>query len=173
MGFRAAGTDLSDDRLNALFDRFIAHYRAHIADESRPFPGCVEALDAMLAAGAILAVCTNKRTDLSVQLLETLRIANRFSAIVGPDQGAQKPDPRHLLRTIEQAGGDPRRAVMVGDAKTDADAARGAKVPLVLVSFGYTETPASELDPDILIDSFVPLPGACSRLLSGPLPVGS
>jgi phosphoglycolate phosphatase len=54
---------------------------------------------------------------------------------------------------------------MVGDAATDAGAARAAKVPLVLVSFGYTETPASELAPDALIDHFDQLPEACLRLL--------
>jgi phosphoglycolate phosphatase len=55
---------------------------------------------------------------------------------------------------------------MVGDAITDAGAARAAGVPLVLVSFGYTETPAAELAPDVLIDHFHELPAACVHLLA-------
>jgi phosphoglycolate phosphatase len=165
-GFDAAGAYLTDANLTRLFDRFIDHYRAHIADESRPFPGCVSALEDLKSAGAKLAVCTNKRTDLSMELIGALGLTDRFDAIVGPDlAGAQKPDPRHLRAAVERAGGDIRYAVMVGDASTDADAARAAGTPLVLVSFGYTETPVRDLAPDILIDHFSELPGACVTLL--------
>ncbi len=164
-GFAAAGAPLDEARLSALFQRFITHYLAHIADESRPFPGAVEALDRMAEAGALLAVCTNKRTDLSVALLNALGLAGRFSAIVGADAApAAKPDPRHLIATIEAAGGRTDRAIMVGDSVSDAKAARGAATPLILVSFGYTDVPASELGADILIDHFDALPGACTRL---------
>ena len=62
-------------------------------------------------------------------------------------------------------GGSNDRAIMVGDAATDAGAARAAGVGLILVSFGYTETPAAELGPDILIDRFDELPDACARIL--------
>ncbi|HEY3697385.1 phosphoglycolate phosphatase [Phenylobacterium sp.] len=165
-GFTAAGAPPAQDRLPLLFDRFIARYRAHIADQSRPFPGVVAALDALKAAGARLAVCTNKRTDLSRALLDALGLTGRFDAIVGPDLArAAKPDPLHLTATVALAGGDVRRTVMVGDAATDAGAARAAGAGLVLVSFGYTEIPAAELAPDILIHHFDELPGACQRLL--------
>jgi phosphoglycolate phosphatase len=166
-GFAAAGAPLGDDRLSSLFDRFIAHYLAHIADESRPFPGVVPALDMLAGAGARLAVCTNKRTDLSVALLETLGLADRFAAIIGADAApAAKPDPRHLTTTIERAGGQAGHAIMVGDSVSDAGAARAASVPLILVSFGYTDIPARDLEPDILIDHFDDLAGACARLLA-------
>jgi len=165
-GFEASGVPLEEPRLSALFDRFIDHYRTHIADLSRPFPGVVQALDDLAAAGARLAVCTNKRTDLSVALLETLGLADRFAAIVGADAvAAAKPDPGHLIAAIQRAGGQTDRAVMVGDSVSDAGAARAAGVPLVLVSFGYTDIPAHDLAPDILIDHFDALPGACARLL--------
>nr|MDQ2859999.1 HAD hydrolase-like protein [Pseudomonadota bacterium] len=71
----------------------------------------------------------------------------------------------HLIAAVERAGGRPDFAVMVGDSASDAGAARAACVPLVLVSFGYTETPASQLGPDALIDHFDELPSACARLL--------
>ena len=165
-GFEAAGAPLDPARLSALFDRFIDHYRAHIADESRPFPGAMRALDDLAAAGARLAICTNKRTDLSIALLDALDLSGRFAAIVGADLApAAKPDPRHLLCAVERAGGRPDRAVMVGDSTSDAGAARAAAIPLILVSFGYTDIPARDLDPDILIDHFSELPDACLRLV--------
>jgi phosphoglycolate phosphatase len=165
-GFQAANAPLPADRAPALFDRFIAHYLAHIADESRPFPGVVAALSDLKAAGAKLAVCTNKRTDLSVALLDALDLGPLFAAVIGADAApASKPDPRHLETAVAAAGGGLDRALLVGDAATDAGAARAAGTPLVLVSFGYTEIPAKDLAPDILIDHFDQLPDACVRLL--------
>jgi phosphoglycolate phosphatase len=166
-GFEAAGEHLHPTRSQALFERFILHYRERIADESRPFPGCEAALDTLAAAGARLCVCTNKRTDLSVALLERLDLARRFDAIVGADMApAIKPDPRHLQVAVDAVGGDVGRTVMVGDAATDAGAARGAGAGLILVSFGYTEIPVADLEPDELIHSFDALPEACLRLLT-------
>jgi phosphoglycolate phosphatase len=165
-GFAEAGAPLGEDRVAALFDRFIARYLERIADESRPYPGCVEALDALKAHGAKLCVCTNKLTGLSATLLGALGIADRFEVIVGADAApAIKPDPRHLAAAVDAVGGDMKRTIMVGDAATDAGAARAAGAGLILVSFGYTEVPAAELHPDILIHRFDELPKACERLL--------
>jgi phosphoglycolate phosphatase len=165
-GFQAADAPLEAGHIQPLLDRFIARYQAHIADESRPFPGCVAALEALKAQGAKLVVCTNKLTGLSVALLDALDMTRHFDAVIGADRApAIKPDPRHLLTAIAEVGGSPERAILVGDAATDAGAARAAKVALILVSFGYTETPARDLDPDILIDHFDELPAACARLL--------
>ncbi|MFN3583034.1 phosphoglycolate phosphatase [Phenylobacterium sp.] len=165
-GFAEAGAPLAPEQVPALFDRFIARYLEHIADESRPFPGCVEALDALKDAGAKLAVCTNKLTGLSASLLGALGLADRFEVIVGADAApAIKPDPRHLAAAVDAVGGEMGRTVLVGDAATDAGAARAAGAGLILVSFGYTEVPAAELDPDVLIHHFDELPEAVSRLL--------
>jgi len=166
-GFQAAGAPLEKARAPELFDRFIAHYLAHIADESQPFPGVVAALDELKAQGARLAVCTNKRTDLSVALLDALDLSRRFDAVIGADAApAPKPDPRHLTTAVAAAGGVMERAILVGDAGTDAGAARAAGAPLVLVSFGYTEVPARDLQPDLLIDHFDELVDGCARLLA-------
>lgn len=165
-GFEAAGQHLHPARVQPLFDRFIAHYQEHIADESRPFPGCEAALDTLKAQGAKLVVCTNKLTGLSERLLEAVGIADRFEAVIGADSApAIKPDPRHLQAAVDAVGGDIGRTILVGDAATDAGAARAAKAGLILVSFGYTEISAADLNPDILIHSFDELPDACVRLL--------
>jgi phosphoglycolate phosphatase len=165
-GFQAAGATLEEARAPELFDRFIARYLAHIADESRPFPGVEAALDRLKAQGAKLAVCTNKRTDLSLALLDALDLTRRFDAVIGADlTPATKPDPRHLTTAVAAAGGTMDKAILVGDAGTDAGAARAAGAPLILVSFGYTEIPAHALDPDLLIDHFDQLVDGCIRLL--------
>ena len=166
-GFAAAGAPLAPEHAPVLFERFIRYYRAHIADKSRPFPGAVPALEALRAEGALLAVCTNKPTNLSIALLDALDLSRLFDAVVGADRApAPKPDARHLHAAVDEAGGEIGRALMVGDAATDAGAARAAGVGLILVSFGYTEIPAAELAPDVLIHHFDELVGACRRLLS-------
>ena len=154
--------------MDRLFERFIELYRRpHRHARAARSPAWSTALDALAAAGARLAVCTNKRTDLSLALLDALDLTRRFAAIVGPDlAGAAKPDPRHLAYTRSRppAGGSDR-ALMVGDAATDIGAARAAGVPVVAVSFGYTDVPAAELGADALIDHFAELPATARRLL--------
>jgi phosphoglycolate phosphatase len=59
-----------------------------------------------------------------------------------------------LTLTIEKAGGDPARAVMVGDSVTDIRTAKAAMIPAVAVTFGYTDIPVQDLGPDQMIDHF-------------------
>jgi len=165
-GFAAAGEPLEALRSDALMERFIDIYLDRIARESRPFPGVAEALDRLRGAGARLSVCTNKPTSLSIALLDALDLSRRFEAIVGCDTApAAKPDARHLFAAVEQAGGHRGRALLVGDSETDIDTARNAGLPVVAVTFGYTEIPCADLGPDALIDSFAELPSAVARLL--------
>jgi phosphoglycolate phosphatase len=154
-GFAADGHPLEEPAASRLFARFIEVYLGRIADHSRPFPGVIDALNELEAQGAILAICTNKRTDLSLALLDKLDLTQRFKAIVGADLAPRpKPDASHLLHTIALAGGDPKRAVMVGDSINDVLAARNAEVPVAVVTFGYTDIPAQDLGGDVLIDRF-------------------
>lgn len=165
-GLAAAGESNPADRADALFEQFIDHYRAHIADESRAFPGVVSALETLKSNGAKLVVCTNKRTDLSCDLLEKLDMARLFDGIVGADAVSEsKPNAAHLIEAVAAVHGDLARTVMVGDAATDAGCARAAGRPLILVDFGYTETPATEHTPDILLRHFDDLVMAIVRLL--------
>ncbi|MCP4382270.1 MAG: HAD-IA family hydrolase, partial [Hyphomicrobiales bacterium] len=128
------------DYLDRLLNDFIAHYADHLADRSQPFPGATKALDRFADAQWRLGVCTNKLEGLSVSLLERLELAAHFAAIAGQDTfTTRKPDPGHLLQTIEQAGGEHERAVMVGDSEVDVATARAAGVPVIAVSFGYSQ----------------------------------
>jgi phosphoglycolate phosphatase len=165
-GFRLQGEPLGAERLERLFLDFLELYAGRIADESHLYPGVEAALDALSGAGHRLAVCTNKPERHSRLLLAALRIDGRFAAICGRDTfPICKPDPRHLTLTVAQAGGNPARAVMVGDSRTDIDAARAAGIPVIAVPFGYTNVPVSELGPDRVIGHFEELPGAVAAIL--------
>ena len=154
-GFAAVGRAVEGERLESLFHDFIAHYESRIAQESHLFPGVAASLDRFAAAGWDFAVCTNKMEHASVKLLNALGAADRFRAICGQDTFAVcKPHKEALLGTIAKAGGDPARAVMVGDSRTDIDAARNAGVPVVAVDFGYTDRPVGEFAPDAVISHF-------------------
>jgi phosphoglycolate phosphatase len=164
-GFEQAGLELTPEHLDELFIDFLAIYAAHLCDGSRLFPGVEASLDQLEARGFTLAVCTNKVVGHSVQLLEALGVAGRFAAICGRDSFPYfKPDPRHLTLTIEQAGGDPARAVMVGDSRTDIATAKAAGIPVVAVTFGYTDVPVRDLEPDAVIDGFDELAAAVKRI---------
>jgi phosphoglycolate phosphatase len=147
--------------LDRMFGDFVAHYAAHIADHSRPFPLLETTLDRLAADGYRLAVCTNKLEWLSVRLLDMLNLTRHFAAICGQDTfGMQKPDPEVLRRTIAKAGGTPDRAIMVGDSGTDVRTARAASLPVIAVTFGYSEVPIETLQPDRLISSYGELAAA-------------
>ena len=149
-----AFTGIQDD-VEAMLADFLIHYEANIAAESRPFPGAVAVLERLAAAGAKLAVCTNKREHLTRLLLQALEIEGFFGGIAGRDTfEVSKPDPGHLLGAIALAGGDRSRAVMIGDSAVDIQAARGAGVPSVLVDFGYCPPPPDGPQPDAIIGHF-------------------
>ena len=164
-GLQYGGRPLSGETVDRMFADFIAYYASHIADHSQPFPGLDAALDQLAGRGCRLAVCTNKLEGLSRLLLDALGLTRRFEAICGQDTfGIQKPNPEILRRTIELAGGDARRAIMVGDSGTDIATARAAGIPIVAVDFGYSETPIKDLRPDRLIGHFDQLATAVLEL---------
>ncbi|MET0276929.1 MAG: phosphoglycolate phosphatase [Pseudorhodoplanes sp.] len=160
------GRDLSVDQVDEIFERYIRHYQDHIADRSRPYPGLERALDELHGDGFVLAVCTNKYEALSLRLLDALGLTQRFAAICGQDTfPMKKPDPQTLRLTIARAGGDPARAVMVGDSETDVTLARSAAIPVIGVDFGYTPIPMVDLKPDRLLSHFETLQNAVMELV--------
>jgi phosphoglycolate phosphatase len=166
-GLGADGAAVVPAKLEQMFDDFIAYYSAHIADRSQPFPGLVEALDVLAARGCQFAVCTNKLEQLSVLLLDKLKLAGRFKAICGQDTfRIQKPDPEILHRTIAAAGGSLQNAIMIGDSATDIRTARAAGIPVIAVDFGYSESPVAEFGPDRVISHFAELPAAITAFIS-------
>jgi phosphoglycolate phosphatase len=162
-GLRRAGVTAD---LKTMLGDFLTHYEANIAAESRPYPGAVAALDRLRAEGARLAICTNKRESLSRRLLQELDLESYFSAIAGRDTfSVSKPDPGHLTGAISLAGGDPARAVMIGDSDVDVRAAQAASVPVVLVSFGYAGPAPSAATPEAVINHFDELYASLTSVL--------
>ena len=164
-GLELEGRTVSLAELDRLTDDFINHYAEHIADASSPFDGLEAALDDLESSGYRFAVCTNKLEWLSKRLLDRLNLSPRFSAICGADTfGVSKPDPAILRQTVARAGGELSSAIMVGDAGPDVGVARRAGIPVICVSFGYTEVPVADLKPDRVIDHMRELRGAIESL---------
>lgn len=157
---------LSDEVYEAWWQEYLGIYADNIAATSRPFPGLVDVLDRLADAGATLAVCTNKAEGLSRKLLGALGLIDRFAAIAGRDTFPRcyKPNPEHLRGAVRLAGGDPSRAIMVGDSDIDILAARNAGVPVIAVSFGYTHAPVASFDPDEIIDHYDEFDAALARV---------
>ncbi|WP_019013093.1 phosphoglycolate phosphatase [Elioraea tepidiphila] len=122
----------------AVYQGFLEDYAANAAVATRPFPGILEALDALAASGWRMAVCTNKHEHAARVLLAALGLLDRFAAIGGGDTfPVRKPDPEHLFATLRAAGGAPARAVMIGDHRNDIAGAAGAGIPCVFAAWGY------------------------------------
>lgn len=153
--FETHGDPLSEARHHALFAETVKDYDHNIAVKSRLYPGVSEALDAFDGAGWVCAVCTNKPLAQATRLLDALGIKDRFSGVTGCDSFAfRKPDPRHLLRTIELANGARQCAVMVGDSETDILTAKHADIPVIAVDFGYSEQHVTAYGPDSVISDY-------------------
>ncbi|MBI3698836.1 MAG: HAD hydrolase-like protein [Afipia sp.] len=164
-GLELDGRSMSTKDIDRLTGDFIAYYTDHIADASQPFESLYDSLDKLSADGFRFAVCTNKLEGLSKLLLEKLEMTSRFDAICGPDTfGVSKPDPAFLRQTIARAGGDASRSIMVGDSGPDIGVARRAGVPVIGVTFGYTDVPVADLNPDRLIAHMRELPAAVDSL---------
>ena len=167
VGLKETGVILDEPEIDRLLARFLAYYEPNLAQASRPFEGAVAALEKFRSEGARLAVCTNKPQAHTEELLARLGIRANFAAVAGVDTYAfHKPDPRHLLQVISDAGGTAKRAVMVGDTKVDIRTARAAEVPIIGLGHGYSDIPIAQLNPDVTLDDFVGLADAIESIRS-------
>jgi phosphoglycolate phosphatase len=151
----ARGRRIDPTALDAMMAAFLAHYVDNMPGKSQPYPGVLDAMARFTEAGYIHAICTNKYEGMSKTLLNGLSLADRFEVICGQDTFPwKKPDPRHLIDTINAAGGDRDRAVMLGDSVTDIDTAKAAGIPVIAVDFGYSDRPVKEYEPSYIISHF-------------------
>ena len=149
------GHPLTEDESGPLLQRFIAHYSSTMPGHTKPYPGLIAAMDNLKANGFTLAVCTNKMESLARTLIDALGLTHYFAAITGGDTfPVRKPDARHLLGTIEKAGGSPERSIMVGDSFNDIAVAKNAAVASIGVPFGYSDVPIASLEPSRIIQHF-------------------
>ena len=151
-GMRATG-GCGEAELDVLQQRLLAYYESHIAVHTRPFPGAIEAIDALTAGGVTVGVMTNKVERLARAVLEQLGLLDRFAAVVGGDTvGRGKPAPEPILEMVHRCGGG--RAAFVGDTIYDVQGAHNAGLPAVAVSFGFLSQPVEDLAADAVIDHF-------------------
>ncbi|MBP1857074.1 HAD family hydrolase [Rhizobium herbae] len=166
--FTLRGKTLSSGDLDWQMKEFVDFYHGSMPGDSIPYPGVIEAMDRLAAAGYTLAVCTNKLEMLAKSLLDGLDLSPRFAAITGGDTfDVRKPDAQHLLSTIRLAGGVPERSVMIGDSLNDILVARNASVRSIGVPFGYSDVPVESLAPDLVVRHFDELtPELIERLIA-------
>ncbi len=164
--FARTGAPIAPERHDAVTDNYLKIYTAHQTERSRLFPGVIDTLELLQAAGAPLAVLTNKPHDSAVQLIEQFGLTRFFPVIFGGGKRDYlKPDPRLFGEVLAELGcGGP--AVMVGDSRPDLETGRNAGVPVVLVSFGYCTEPPETLGADALVDAFADIPAAAEALFA-------
>jgi len=155
----------SDDLFQRAWSAYQQHYLAINGQHSRVYPGAVDGLQALRAAGLRLACLTNKPGAFARPLLKTKGLDGFFSEVFGGDAFARKkPDPLPLIRTCEALGSTPARTLMVGDSSNDAQAAQAAGCPVVLVTYGYNHgQPVQAIAAAAHVDSLAELADAWRR----------
>jgi phosphoglycolate phosphatase len=159
-GLAAAGDD-REETIDRLVPEFLRFYADNIVVHSQLYPGARAVLEQLAQSGCALGVCTNKPEVLSLALMERLDLLPYFGAIFcGDTLAIRKPDPAHLLATIDKLGGTASSSVMVGDSGVDIDTAHAAQVPVIGVSFGFSTDPIETLSPTVVVHAYDEMIGA-------------
>lgn len=164
----ARDIDNTGDTHAELLALFVSRYET-MPTESPFYAGVNDALDALLAAGHRLGLCTNKPEGPTRAVLAQTGLHKCFSAMVaGGMLDSRKPEPQMLFKVLEDMG--PDTALYVGDSETDAETARRAGVPFALFSGGYRKQPVSDIPHDWLFDDFDALPAIVAKLAPSSTP---
>lgn len=161
---------IGNDRLAGMVERgypiLLEEYARAIDRHTVLYPGAMEAVDNLRSSGIAVGICTNKPEALAEDLLWKLGVRSAFASLIGADTlPTRKPDPAPLFAAIDRAGGDRRRACLIGDTVTDRETARAAGVPSVLVTFGPGGQTVADLQPEALLDRYDGLAALIDRLL--------
>ncbi len=154
--------------LDTLHTKLLAYYEANICVLTKPYPGVIEALDALAANGVTLGIVTNKIERFARTVLDQLGLTDRFACILGGDTLAEsKPSPmpiHEMVRLCRESGGGGGRAAFVGDSIFDIQAGQAAGLPTIACSFGFLMQPVAELGADAVIDGYAELLPTLERL---------
>ena len=154
-GIAETGAPVTDETVKRLYDAFLAYYGANIATHSKVFPGLVPLLDQAKGRRILMGVCTNKVEGLSHKLLNEIGLAKYFDAVVGGDTLAvMKPDVAPYNEVTKRLRVASASSMMLGDSETDIRTAQNVGVPVIAVSFGYTEKHVSHFNPTYVIDHY-------------------
>ena len=149
-----------------MVKEFVNFYGKNIVNESTLVTGVKDFLIWCKEQNISMAVCTNKQEHLSNDLLKKIGIYDFFEYVAGSDTFDYcKPDPRHLTNVVEILDGDVKKTIMIGDSETDANAAKAAEIPVILLENGYTEKNTTEIYHNHLIKDFVDIEKIISKYL--------
>jgi phosphoglycolate phosphatase len=141
-----------------MVKEFVSFYGKNIINESTLINGVMDFLKWCKNKNISMAVCTNKQENLAVDLLKKIKIYEFFEYVAGSNTFDYcKPDPRHLTSVVEILNGDLKKCLMIGDSENDANSAKAASIPVILLENGYTEKNSNEIYHDHLIKDFIDL----------------
>ena len=159
--------EVKDEKIKKeMVNVFLDFYGKNIANESKLISGVKDFLIWSREKKISMAVCTNKQEHLAVDLLKKIGIYDFFEYVAGFNTFDYcKPDPRHLTSVIEILNGDLKKSLMIGDSETDANAAKEAGIPVILMEDGYTEKKTAEIYHNHLVKDFVGIEKIVSQYL--------
>ena len=148
---------ISDEKIKKdMTKEFIKFYENNLVVETQLLKGVENFLYWAKSNNISMGVCTNKQEHLAIELLKKINIYDFFDYVTGGNTfDFCKPDPRHITNMVEIMGGDIRKTIMIGDSENDADAAKSAGVPMILVEDGYTEKKIDQIYHNHLIKDFI------------------
>ena len=150
-----------------MVSEFLEFYGKNIAIKSKLINGVYDFLKWAKANNISMGVCTNKQEHLAVEFLKQIKIYDFFEYVAGRNTFDYcKPDPRHLTSTIEIMNGNIKKSLMIGDSENDADAAKLAGIPMILLKDGYTEKKVEQIHHDHLIKDFIGIEKIISSYLN-------
>ena len=161
-------SQITDEKTkNKMVKEFIDFYGNNIVKESKLIDGVLEFLKWGKQKNISMGVCTNKQEHLAIDLLKKIKIYDFFDYVTGCNTFDYcKPDPKHLTSTVEIMGGDVKNCIMIGDSENDADAARAAGMPMILLEDGYTDKKVEQIHHDHLVKNFVGMDKIISKYLN-------
>ncbi|WP_170527991.1 HAD-IA family hydrolase [Ruegeria arenilitoris] len=155
-----------EETVNTYYPVLLEAYGQAIDTHTTFYPGALQAVEALKAAGYGVGICTNKPEALAELLMTRLGARALFGSLVGADTlPVRKPDPAPLREAARRAGGLPDHCILVGDSDTDRNTARAAGVPSILVTFGPSGDDMAALQPDALLHHFDDLPAIVAELV--------
>tara|TARA_A100001011_G_C14079327_1_gene743807 strand:- start:30 stop:719 length:690 start_codon:yes stop_codon:yes gene_type:complete len=157
----------NENEKKLMVKEFIDFYSKNIVNESRLIKGVIDFLKWAKLKKITMAVCTNKQENLAIDLLKKIKIYDFFDYVSGGNTFDYcKPDPRHLTSTIEIIGGELNKTIMIGDSENDADAAKSAGLPMILIEDGYTDKKVDQIHHDYLIKDYIGIEKIISKYIN-------
>ena len=159
---------ITDEKIkNEMVKEFISFYGKNIVKDSKLIKGVLEFLKWAKSKNISMGVCTNKQEHLAIDLLKKIEIYDYFEYVAGGNTFEYcKPDPRHLTSIIEIMNGDIKKSLMFGDSENDADAAKAAGIPMMLIEDGYTDKKIEQIYHNHLVKDFIGIEKIVSKYIN-------